>query len=859
MNYKHLFSLLFLSILTLPIFAVKRNIKLTIQVKANTGESLNRQPVNLMQSDFSLGYGAIQLDATGTTSLKVYPGNHHLSIIRKGFEKSETSFLVRKDTTVSVILKESSLTPFSLNTKINHNPQTGLNDITLSWNREKPVFFDDFESYEPFSTSFGDWTGIDNDKLNAAPLAGNYPNRGVLQYAQIINPLTVDPAWWYSYPVLRPFSGLQYVGFTRTNSGEANDDWLISPVITPGNQNVLQFLAKAADKYPEKFQVYVTTTIDNPDISDFTLISAGNYESVSYNKWQRMTYDLSIYAGKRIRFAIRYIGASNNGGSFMLMVDNVYVGQPEINELNAKTGTVYPDYEGMATRVENQHSTANITKRSPLNPNESFKIYKDNVLVGTTDKYSYVFHNLPAGTYKLGVQSIYKTVSSAIVDTTITVGEDYAKAVFNLTSNNNVIPKDAILTLTNKETGTIFNETFKDILDNTHPSNSCIIFPSLPHGKYLLSVKAPHYTDYTAEITVNSDPTFNIELHEIIVDPYNITADITSNNGNYNARIMWNQNISFNDSFESYDDFATNSFGDWRSYNFDQRICYPISLNGLIIDYPGASTKQTPKAVTPLVFNPTATNPSMTSDAAILAPDGDKTIAFFSPQQSAANKWLVSPLLTIRENYIVRFAAKAYTNAYGDESMEIAVSTNGNNPQTSDFETVSKIDAVAAGQWTNYETNLSKYAGKKVYIGLHYTTYDGFLTQVDQFFVGNPNASNVADVGAVKSYNIYVDGVLAASTHTNVYTLTNLNAGVHTVGIEAVYASGKSKMVNYALHVATKIDRLNYDDTHNTTFKPTVTYNLSGEKVADGSTNHLSKGIYIQADKKGNRRKVIIK
>ena len=181
MNYKHLYSLLFLSIFALPICAQKRNINLTIHVNTNTGEGLNKQPVSLMQSDFSLSYGNIQLNTSGTASVKVYPGNHHLSIIRKGFDEFETAFNVKKDTTVNVTLKESFLTPFSLSTKINHNPQTGLNDITLSWNREKPVFFDDFESYEPFSITFGDWIGIDNDKLNAAPLAGNYPNRGVLQ------------------------------------------------------------------------------------------------------------------------------------------------------------------------------------------------------------------------------------------------------------------------------------------------------------------------------------------------------------------------------------------------------------------------------------------------------------------------------------------------------------------------------------------------------------------------------------------------------------------------------------------------------------------------------------------------------
>ena len=859
MNYKYLYSLLFLTILALPTFAQKRNINLTISVTANTGESLNRQPIELMQTDFSLGYGTILLNASGTASLKVYPGNHHLSITRKGFDDIETSFVVRKDTTVSLTLKESFLTPFSLGTKIYHDAQTGLNDIVLSWNREKPVFFDDFDSYEPFATTFGDWIGIDNDKLNAAPLAGSYPNRGVLQYAQIINPMTVEPAWWYNYPVLRPYSGLQYVGFTRTNSGEANDDWLISPIITPGNQNVLQFLAKAADKYPEKFQVYVTTKTDHPNVNDFTLISTGNYESVDYSGWHRKTYDLSSYAGKPIRFAIRYIGASNNGGSFMLMVDNVYVGQPEINEFNAKACMTPAADKNQATRAEAKNHATAISKRSPLNPNENFKVYKDGILVGTTNKYSYTFHNLAAGTYKLGVQSVYKTASSAIVDTTLTIGGQYAKTIFSITANSHVIPNGATLTLTNKETSDVFTEMLSTVADAAHPTSSSIAYASLPYGSYLVSIKAPHYDDYTGEITVNGDQTFNIELHETIVDPYNITADITSDNGKYNARMKWNQNVSFNDSFETYSNFAAGSFGDWRSYDLDQHVCYPISLSGAVVNFPGASTTQKPKAVVPLVFNPKATNPAMTNDAAVLAPDGDKTVVFFSPQQSGANKWLISPQQTIRENYVVRFAAKAYTDAYGSESMEVAVSTNGNDPRTDEFTTVNKIDAVTAGQWKVYEADLSNYAGQKIYIGLHYTTYDGFFTQVDQFYVGNPDATNVADVGAVLSYNIYVDGVLTGTSHTPVYVISNLSAGAHTVGIEAVYASGKSNLVNYALNVSTGVRNINCDGDAKTSNRHSVLYNLSGEKVSEGSTNHLPKGIYIQVDKNGNHRKIMMK
>ena len=101
--------------------------------------------------------------------------------------------------------------------------------------------------------------------------------------------------------------------------------------------------------------------------------------------------------------------------------------------------------------------------------------------------------------------------------------------------------------------------------------------------------------------------------------------------------------------------------------------------------------------------------------------------------------------------------------------------------------------------------------------------------------------------------------IFTLTSNTNVYTLTNLSAGAHTIGIEAVYVSGKSNIANYTLGVATKIDHLNNNNINNTTFKPTTIYNISGEKVSNGSTHLLSKGVYIQVDKQGNRRKVILK
>ena len=349
------YTLLFLLLPALTINAQQRNKKLIIQVTSVEGDHLNGQSLTLMQTDYQVSYGSLALNADGQCSLNVYAGNHALTLERSGFNPVAYNFTVGEEETektIQIELTEKTRQPFALKTKTDHDVMTGKNSISLSWNTEEPAFFDDFESYAPFSINFGQWTGIDADQEAAAPLVGTYPNRGTMQYAQVINPLTVDPTWWYDYPILRPYSGKQYIGFTRTYSGNANDDWLISPTINVGTENVLSFFVKAADRFPERFMVYVTTQLNQPTQSDFTRLDQDNYETADYTGWKECTYDLSAYAGQQVKFAIRYISHYNRYGSFMLMLDDVYVGQ----NLNHTSG----------------------------NPNEQFQIFLDGQLVGTT-------------------------------------------------------------------------------------------------------------------------------------------------------------------------------------------------------------------------------------------------------------------------------------------------------------------------------------------------------------------------------------------------------------------------------------------------------------------------------------------
>ncbi len=801
--------------------AQSRDTKLNIEVHSLDGDRLAGQAVSLTQTDFGVSYGAMKLDAEGKCSLKVYAGPHMLKINRTGFDELEHVFTVadgQTEQTVKVSLVESARTPFALEAVAQHNAYTGINDISVAWNTEAPAFFDDFESYTPWAISFSPWSGIDVDKEAAAPLVGNYPNRGGMQYAQIINPLTVEPTWWYDYPVLRPYSGQQYVGFVRTSTGSANNDWLISPSITVGTDNILAFMAKAADQYAERFMVYVTEKLDNPGTDDFTRIDKGNFESVDYRGWKEFVYDLSSYAGKTIKFAIQYIGDAKRYGAFMLMVDDVYVGQAA------------PD----AVKAAKAHRVA----KSPANPYEKFEIYLDGVLKGTTDAYQYVLPDVAAGKHEIGVKAIYRQAQSETAKIEIDVnGTDYAKVSFTVTADSKLSPDGTVLELVNLSTAEDYAVTVAE---------GKAEIPSLPFGEYAVKVEQGAFEAYAKNIAVSADATFDIALKDYVMVPYNVTS-MLDEAGDLNLR--WNQILGFYDSFEDYDDFAVGSFGDWKSLNLDGMPVYPIALGNQsnLVSFPGSGVGDNPKPIAPIVFNPWTTTPAMMPhDPAIGAPTGDKQIVFFSAQRGKSDKWLISPKLEIYRNYELRFKAKAYTSAY-QETLEICVSDGNEDP--SNFTAISEVSQLPGEMWSEYSVPLSQYEGQTVRLAIHYTSYDAFMAQLDDVTVEPAEGENeTVDYGNVEYFEIFLDGERHGTSDTPEYVISEFPEGQHVIGIRAVYKSGTSSIVEYTVG-QTGIDNIMLDPVGG----EEALYDIFGRKV---DASQAGAGVYIRV-KDGKSSKVI--
>ena len=815
-NLQFAILLLFFVMPTMAI-AQTRDKTLTITVTTDTGDNLDGQAVMLMQTDYSLSYGTLHLNSDGQCTVRVYGGNHEVSVDRDGYEPAATTFTIAADATyaaVSLHLTEKTKTPFALEAQQQHNAYTGENSIRMTWNTEPPAFFDDFESYEPFAVEFGEWTGIDADHEAAAPLLGDYPNRCVMQYAQIINPLAVTPTWWYDYPILRPYSGKQYVGFTRTSSGNGNDDWLITPIINVGMEHSFIFMGKAADRYPERFQVYITTQLDSPVQADFTRLDNGNYETADYTGWRQYEYDLSAYAGKQVKIAIRCISNYNMYGSFMLMIDDVFVGQAR-------------SYGEAAAKVAARRAP----RHSEENPNELFHLFLDGQEKGTTTDYSYTIGDVTSGTHTVGVKASYLAAESEMVTTTIDIGNDFSPVTFHVTTESILNADGQHINLVNTATSESYDITVAE---------GKATIASLPHGEYVVNIEEGAFNEYLENIVIDGAKEINITLTDRMVTPYNITANTDDESGD--VTLQWNQELVFYDSFEDYDDFATEVFGEWYTVDMDHTPVYPIALGDItnIVSFPGSGTANNPMPIAPMVFNPWNTTPPMLpTDVAVAAPTGDKTIIFFSPQRAQADKWLISPEIDIHEGYVMQATLKSYDMMY-PESVEFCVSTEGAHPLN--FTPISTATNIPAGEWTIYQTDLSDYEGERVRLAVHYTSYDTFFLQLDDFTVGPENGEGeTIDYGNVIRYDIYLDGAKIAEANTPAYTFTALSPGTHIIGIVAIYQNGQSEMGSITINVATDLSPITLSP-----IPSTAIYDLQGRKVRFSSS--LPHGVYIKKD-----------
>ncbi len=197
--------------------------------------------------------------------------------------------------------------------------------ISLSW--DEPDFSDKciattdhIETYEPFAISnIGRYTLVDNDGASATYYPSgitDYPNVGYPMSWQVFNPLmtTIDTELAFNRRWI-PRSGNQYLISWAANDANvsANDDWLISPLLSGEEQTVSFWIKSVTLAYEERFRVLYST--DTKSISDFVKVAETTYYRPQ-SSWRR--FSVKLPEGAKY-FAIQNISAD----AFGIMVDDI--------------------------------------------------------------------------------------------------------------------------------------------------------------------------------------------------------------------------------------------------------------------------------------------------------------------------------------------------------------------------------------------------------------------------------------------------------------------------------------------------------------------------------------------------------
>ncbi len=187
-----------------------------------------------------------------------------------------------------------------------------------------------------------------------------------------------------------------------------NDDYLITPALTPTGTTSLTFYAKADDSdYDETLEFMVSTTDTDP--ASFTLIDTQVLENV--NGWTELSYDLGGYAGQQIYVAFHCI----SDDMYRLLLDytvftnlaetvqmaSSWVGEPvqTVEEIFTRKGNTLSKEE-IASMLQQQSAS----ERSFV----GYNVYRDGQLLSSVTELEYV-DGLSTGAVQDQVYTYYVT------------------------------------------------------------------------------------------------------------------------------------------------------------------------------------------------------------------------------------------------------------------------------------------------------------------------------------------------------------------------------------------------------------------------------------------------------------------
>lgn len=211
------------------------------------------------------------------------------------------------------------------------------------------------------------------------------------------------------------------------------------------------------------------------------------------------------------------------------------------------------------------------------------------------------------------------------------------------------------------------------------------------------------------------------------------------------------QSTIFEDSFESYTNFAITGVGAWTLTDLDLTAAYTIGAAGAFTYANAGGVKSFQ------VWNPSAVVPATLATATaandFTSRTGAKSMACFNVVPAGGvtqnDDWLISPQMTLGTANTLKFWAKASDAQYDKEKFNVWVSTT-NTTAPASFTKISTGDFIetAGIAWVEYTYALpTTYDNLPVYIAIHCQSDDQYVFLVDDFKVTGTVACGAPSAG----------------------------------------------------------------------------------------------------------------
>lgn len=295
------------------------------------------------------------------------------------------------------------------------------------------------------------------------------------------------------------------------------------------------------------------------------------------------------------------------------------------------------------------------------------------------------------------------------------------------------------------------------------------------------------------------------------------------------------ETLKESDGFETYEPFAINTFGDFSSYDLDNRITVPIT--GLT--YPNAGEKMACQIMTPAMTN---IDPE---ELDLWVPHGGSSMVVFPQATSAtgdnaSNDWLVFPMLSGNAQTVKMWLRSVNSDSYAEYVLGY-YATTANPTDADDFLPCPDSEASYAVPSTWTLKDYSVPAGAK-WFALRHISQSGYMLMLDDVSYERAVPAIVPD-----GYNVYCNGEKVNDELVTECVFDHKPEAENSrYTVKAVYGDRESTPSNEVLVNITGVGLAEDDPA------AVVYYNLQGIRVE----NPVS-GVYIRRQGKECKKVVV--